>query len=72
MVLDVCISYFFLRISRCLHAGIEAGDVVYMLSIYVVYHFMALGVGISPMQIGLSQTPMHKMTVGSVCGYRRK
>ena len=58
MVLDVCISYFFLHISRCLHAGIDTGDVVYMLSIYAVYDFMALGVGISPMQIGISQTPL--------------
>jgi len=54
----VCISYFFLNVSRCLHAGIETGDVVYMLSIYAVYDFMAFGVGISPMQIGISQTPM--------------
>lgn len=58
MVLDVCISYFFLHISRCLHAGIEASDVVYMLSINAVYDFIILGVGISPMQIGVSQTPM--------------
>jgi hypothetical protein len=54
----VCISYFFLHISRCLHAGIDTGDVVYMLSIYAVYDFMALGVGIRPMQIGVSQTPL--------------